>query len=619
MPTKYFVTRHDGAILWAHRAKQVATKTTQLDVTVVQPGDIVIGTLPVHLASEVVRRGGKYWHLAMEVPEEFRGKELTADQMTQFGARLEEYRVLYRGVRSAEAAQFLAPPLSAEARLIHVVLASQQVVPNLLPALTLPCNGLCIIVSEDSSIQASASLLGGIAKKHFAGKEGFEIIECRLGGGTLFRDFVRQFTDIRRQVHDRWPGTSICLNVTGGTKPMALAATEAFGGGAYIVYCDTASNRIECIDPAECAPVTLNYDALTFDTYLSTYRYSTGTGSLDAPVTVSEMEARAGLTGFLARNAAALGDESVERETLEYSLDGVDWWTPRRAKNEKKWSTILARLSQIGSGVFDEQENKSSPLPLFVKMTIRKHQDVDLWEDILIKFVAANLIEKVNPGPGLQGASEPTGTTFAFKFKSPGCARYVGGTWVEEFAGLSARRVAERAGLDPNGMVHMDVRLQSDSGVGGAESAAGELNQIDVAIYHRGRLLVLEAKVGGLSLLNDSQNVLNKLDRLKKSASGPFGTAWLLSARRLIDDKTGAADEARKRLVHRAEFYGIECHDVNRLATLHNAFEGWLRIVPSNSGAGSPPIWSTDTWRTAHARSKGRRGSMPRTSTVGVS
>jgi CRISPR-associated protein Csx16 len=618
MPTKYFVTRHDGAILWAHRANQVAKKTTQLDVTVVQPGDIVIGTLPVHLASEVVKRGAKYWHLAMEVPEEFRGKELSADQMTQFGARLEEYRVLHRGVRNA-AAEALAPTLSGEERLIHVVIASQQVVPNLLPALTLPCNGLCILVSDDASIQAAASLLGGIAKRHFAAKEDFEVIEYRFGDGTHFRDFVRQFTEARKIVHERWPGTSICLNVTGGTKPMALAATEAFGGGAYIVYCDTASNRIECIDPTECAPVMLNYDALTFELYLSTYRYSIGTQSLDAPVTVSEMEARAGLTGFLARNAAALGDESVEREILEYSLDGVEWWTPRRAKNEKKWSTILARLSQIGSGVFDEQGNKTAPLPLFVKMTIGKHKDADLWEEMLIRFAAANLIDKIIPAPQLQGASDPAVTIFAFKFRSPACARYVGGTWVEEFAGLTARRVAERAGLDPNRMVHMDVRLQSDSGAGGVKATVGELNQIDVAIYYQGRLLVLEAKVGGLSLLNDSQNVLNKLDRLKKSASGPFGTAWLLSARRLFDDKRFAADEARKQLVHRAEFYGIACHDVNRLATLHNALEAWLRIVPSKSGAGSPPIWSNENWGSDHTRSKGRLSRMPKRSTVSVS
>ena len=61
--------------------------------TSIRPSDVVIGALPVHLVAEVCARGGRYLHLTMNVPPEARGRELTADDMKQFGARLEEYKV----------------------------------------------------------------------------------------------------------------------------------------------------------------------------------------------------------------------------------------------------------------------------------------------------------------------------------------------------------------------------------------------------------------------------------------------------------------------------------------------------------------------------------------------
>jgi CRISPR-associated protein Csx16 len=62
----------------------------------VQGGDTVIGSLPVNLAAVVCRRGGRYLNLSVTLPAELRGKELSADQLDQLGARLEEFRVTGR-------------------------------------------------------------------------------------------------------------------------------------------------------------------------------------------------------------------------------------------------------------------------------------------------------------------------------------------------------------------------------------------------------------------------------------------------------------------------------------------------------------------------------------------
>jgi len=89
-----FVTRHPGAREWAHQqGLEVDALVDHLDIDRVQPGDEVIGSLPVNLAARICERGGRYLHLSLDLPRELRGRELTAQQMQQCNARIEEYRV----------------------------------------------------------------------------------------------------------------------------------------------------------------------------------------------------------------------------------------------------------------------------------------------------------------------------------------------------------------------------------------------------------------------------------------------------------------------------------------------------------------------------------------------
>ncbi|MCB1764867.1 MAG: CRISPR-associated protein Csx16 [Candidatus Competibacteraceae bacterium] len=93
--TTYFVTRHPGAVDWAATEGLIVDiQAAHLDPQIIQAGDTVIGTLPIHLAAQVCARGGRYLHLSMEIPEEARGRELTVADLRQFGARLEAYQVI---------------------------------------------------------------------------------------------------------------------------------------------------------------------------------------------------------------------------------------------------------------------------------------------------------------------------------------------------------------------------------------------------------------------------------------------------------------------------------------------------------------------------------------------
>lgn len=92
----YFVTRHPGACEWARRlGLEVDVWLPHLDPVLVRPGDVVAGILPVNLAAIVCEQGGRYLSLSLSLPPEARGRELSAEELERFGARLEEY-VVYK-------------------------------------------------------------------------------------------------------------------------------------------------------------------------------------------------------------------------------------------------------------------------------------------------------------------------------------------------------------------------------------------------------------------------------------------------------------------------------------------------------------------------------------------
>lgn len=92
--TTYFISRHPGAIEWAKKnGFEDAQMVSHFDPSDVQPGDKIIGTLPVHLAAQVCENGGEFFHLNLNLPPEARGKELTVEDMEAFGAHLQRYQV----------------------------------------------------------------------------------------------------------------------------------------------------------------------------------------------------------------------------------------------------------------------------------------------------------------------------------------------------------------------------------------------------------------------------------------------------------------------------------------------------------------------------------------------
>jgi len=89
--TDIFVTRHAGAVAWAQAQGITARVVAHLDLADIRPGDTVMGTLPIPMVAALCAKGARYLHLALDIPEEMRGRDLSADDMQRLGAELIEF------------------------------------------------------------------------------------------------------------------------------------------------------------------------------------------------------------------------------------------------------------------------------------------------------------------------------------------------------------------------------------------------------------------------------------------------------------------------------------------------------------------------------------------------
>ncbi|MCG9059811.1 CRISPR-associated protein Csx16 [Laribacter hongkongensis] len=242
--TTFFVTRHPGARDWAREQGYQPDNThfvRDLDPSIVQAGDTVIGTLPVQLAAAVCSKGACYRHLVLELSPDLRGVELDAQQMAACQARLQAYRVIESGEQSQGSVSGRWP-----GHHIQFCVASDQVEPNYLSAAQWRPQAVYILSSNQPRIQQAAQRL---ARALQAIDLQAEIIPGLPDSDpAALRDYAFKLT---QEVRAAAPGPHLMLNATGGKKVMSFALSQAFMAcsNASVVYVDTAEDKIQILSP----------------------------------------------------------------------------------------------------------------------------------------------------------------------------------------------------------------------------------------------------------------------------------------------------------------------------------------------------------------------------------
>ncbi|MFN3861908.1 MAG: CRISPR-associated protein Csx16 [Roseateles sp.] len=514
MPKRIFVTRHRGAITWAvrHGLRARKVEMSNFDVASVAPGDVVVGTLPVHLIAEVNRRGAHYWHLAMDVPPEARGKELTADEMDAYGARLDEFRVTGLGPRMQSIDSPEAWEDSDGRPVLHLCIATGQALPNVMPIIHGAWDRVVVFASPAMGVQAER--LMDVARRvgERRGQTGAPIL-VRLPADGGYSATHKRVTAELAKLRKDFPEHRVVLNITGGQKLMTLAFADALRSQADIIYCNTDRGQLERIDPPAANDLQLPDDLLDLETYL-------------------EMQ---GLR--ITRQMRADDEEVMERlksrerltATLALRLPQMDAKLQSQVGSSRRVAYgLAAALHDLAATAVDSTRSagKGRKPQGFQAVQVAELVGPFRWgtdsRKLIQQLVKHGLLED---GSGVEGAQ------LRLVFTDVAAAVYLSGGYVEEFALLSAAAIGLPVGHFA-GNVGIDVRKAR------ADRRNHELNELDLAVVWRNRLLIVECKAGR-ALMNKSQDILNKSATLRDAVAGLHGSSWILSTAELSASHVG--------------------------------------------------------------------------------
>jgi hypothetical protein len=351
---------------------------------------------------------------------------------------------------------------------LHIMLASGENLPNLIPAITglkndanFKADTALILTSKKMRERAqtlkTALETAGVKKVRIYAENcpDHDLAEIRAWARAQADEIGGNYHDSRR-----------ILNITGGNKLMTLAFSEAFQNGkTEIIYCDTEHYRIEYIHDELALDLPVN--TLKLSVYLAAQGFKLRRDETD----IEGIRARAGLTRALAEAA------------------------PR----------IEALLRALNAAFFEYEKNVSGTV----------------WADKLKTPEEKKLLEEIRRLKLLEGS----------KLKTSAAARYLGGGWLEEWCWIVGEELEQEPPGKRLQRDRWGISQKIDA-IGDSGKTQYPLNELDAVFVHRNRMLLIECKTGvQLSEHGKSQEILNKLEALGKHVSGRLDTKWLLTAR----------------------------------------------------------------------------------------
>lgn len=599
------VTRHEGAKQWARQHGLVLSGEPEadLDPASVQPNDLIVGTLPVQLIAQVRQRGGRYWHMVMDIPQQARGTELSSQQMSQLGIQLTEFWPS-GGQAAITPNQALAALQDQLLPTAHIAIASEQVFQNLLPMFVLPCDVLVLCDSNSKvareSVKRIKSTLQHIDADGRLKAPKIDVVNMPLASSLAGYESAAR--EVFEQVTARYQSHRLVLNSTGGTKLMSQALVNVFGPVATLTYCDTHADQLLTDRPSDQGSIPLDPACIELLDYLTAQRYTVIPKS-SAPQRIERVLARSSLTACFVAQAVRLSNATNPCTSIELAQSP--------ALPDRSPKSLLAALNRIGSlaGEAFEQAvadyapaaagalanslsalklgSKRVPPPVSLVLHWHPHrgrQREALESAIIPALIAHGLVTQT------AGSVESTRLSIV----SQEAAAYLAGGWLEEWCWLLIHAFAQS---EPQLKGRMLAGRHWDSNVEICPPPQDENqepdpeyqnHELDLAVVWRSRMLILEAKAGGqLRQADGAQAILNKLDRLNTHAAGLFGSTWLISAQDPGEGLKRRAKAYRQRL-----YYGKDLQQVP------SALLSWL--IPSTARmrleelADKPLVWDPD-------------------------
>lgn len=357
---------------------------------------------------------------------------------------------------------------------IHVCLVSQQATPNLAPILADEFRPREVILLVSKQMQQQAAALEGVLKKY-----GVKCSRLDIDDPYDIVAMSDQMVELLAQREQE----SIGLNITGGTKPMAIAAQLAFGlAGKPVFYVNPETNEVLFLAPDR--KKLILHSKMKIDDYLSAHGYDV-VGSLDRQPTGNSALTR--LTDTLVLNVV----------TFERAIGTMNFLANQAEQNDVRRGREVLRPC------------------LEIEIEARTLQDPN-WLKLVEMFTEAGVLK-------LAGSK--------LRFTNMETRFYVNGGWLEDhvFNIVHALKKSQDAALN--------MSVKNNFGAGHAE------NEIDVVLLANNRLHLIECKTRNFQREGaHGAEALYKLDSL--AALGGLNTRCMLVSYRELGmaDKQRAKD-----------------------------------------------------------------------------
>ncbi len=268
---------------------------------------------------------------------------------------------------------------------LHVCIVSDQILPNLIPALMERPQHVVLVASAAMERRGLAKRLLSLLQERGVGGE------IRAAAPEVELSQIQAYaSELAADLGLKYAGATLTLNATGGTKLMTLAFVEAFRTiGARIIYTDTGHRRIEQISPTtELQPMG---DVLDVPGYLAAQ-------------------------GIHYRAADSDSDEVLagigQRESLTRQ------WGGRVGEFEQAFTAVNGALARA-------TERRPSQQDWPVCATFRKPP----WR----------ALQEILKGANAKGIARWQSGASEFQVETEASLRYLHGGWLEEYAYLCVR------------------------------------------------------------------------------------------------------------------------------------------------------------------------------------